>query len=51
MVWGGDWPVIDVGGGLANWVDITTELLSALSVDERQLIGTLNAKQVYLGQR
>ncbi|MCS4244416.1 putative TIM-barrel fold metal-dependent hydrolase [Rhizobium sp. BIGb0125] len=51
MVWGGDWPVIDVGGGLANWVNITTELLSGLSADERQLIGTLNAKQVYLGKR
>ena len=50
MVWGGDWPVIDVGGGLANWVDITTELLSGLSADERQLIGTLNARQVYLGK-
>lgn len=50
MVWGGDWPVIDVGGGLANWVNITTELLSGLSADERQLIGTLNARQIYLGK-
>lgn len=49
MVWGGDWPVIDVGGGLATWVNITTELLSGLSTDERQLIGTLNARQIYLG--
>jgi predicted TIM-barrel fold metal-dependent hydrolase len=48
MVWGGDWPVIDVGGGLSAWVKMTPDLLSGLSNDELRLIGTQNAKDIYL---
>jgi predicted TIM-barrel fold metal-dependent hydrolase len=47
MIWGGDWPVINVGGGLSRWVDLTSALLSDLSDDERNLIGQLNALSIY----
>lgn len=50
-LWGGDWPVIDIGGGLFDWVKLTSNLLSELSDDEQNLIGTQNARDIYLGSR
>lgn len=49
IIWGGDWPVIHVGGGLLDWVKITEVLLAELSTDERKQIGEQNARMIYLG--
>ncbi len=47
ILWGGDWPVINLGGGLASWIKITEALLSPLSDDEIYAITTDNAIRIY----
>jgi len=47
MVWGGDWPVVDLGSGLPLWIDMTRQLLGALSADEQTAILAGNARSVY----
>ena len=47
LVWGGDWPVVNLGNGLLAWSNITRELLSELTPDERTLILSTNAKKIY----
>lgn len=47
MLWGGDWPVVNLGAGLPEWIRMTGELLAGLSEDERSAIGTGTARRVY----
>ena len=47
MLWGGDWPVVNLGAGLPRWIDMTRELLSDLSADEQNAIGQGTARRVY----
>lgn len=47
MVWGSDWPVVNLGAGLPAWLDITEKVLATLSPDERDLIGWRNAERIY----
>ena len=47
LVWGGDWPVVNLGNGLLAWSNISHELLSRLTPDERTLILSTNAKKIY----
>jgi predicted TIM-barrel fold metal-dependent hydrolase len=47
LVWGGDWPVVNLGDGLLAWSTITRELLSGLTDAERFQILTTNAKKIY----
>jgi predicted TIM-barrel fold metal-dependent hydrolase len=47
LIWGGDWPVVDLGVGLPGWIDMTHDLLAGLSDDERALIGHRNARGFY----
>jgi predicted TIM-barrel fold metal-dependent hydrolase len=47
LVWGGDWPVVNLGDGLLAWSNITRELLSELTPDERTLILSTNARNIY----
>ena len=47
LIWGGDWPVVDLGSGLPGWIDMTHDLLAGLSADEKALIGHRNARRVY----
>lgn len=47
LIWGGDWPVVDLGVGLPGWIDLTHRLLARLSDDERALIGHRNARSFY----
>ncbi|MFN4170850.1 MAG: amidohydrolase family protein [Pseudorhodobacter sp.] len=47
LIWGGDWPVVDLGVGLPGWIDMTHALLAGLSDDERALIGHRNARRFY----
>lgn len=47
MVWGSDWPVVDLGGGLSKWLDVTDRILADLSRDEADRIGSGTAREVY----
>ena len=52
MLWGSDWPVVNLGAGLSGWIDITSELLAPLSPSEREAICSGTAQRVYrLGDR
>lgn len=46
-VWGGDWPVVNLGSGLAGWCGLSHDLLSGLSPDDQHAIFTGNAAEVY----
>jgi predicted TIM-barrel fold metal-dependent hydrolase len=47
MIWGGDWPVVDLAVGLPAWIDLSRALLAGLSADEQAMIGDQNARRVY----
>jgi predicted TIM-barrel fold metal-dependent hydrolase len=47
MLWGGDWPVVNLGAGLPGWLDITRELLAGLSAREQAAIAQGTARRVY----
>ncbi len=47
MLWGSDWPVVNLGAGLAGWIDLTRTLLASLSPGERDEIETGTARRVY----
>jgi predicted TIM-barrel fold metal-dependent hydrolase len=44
VVWGSDWPVVNLGAGLPGWLDVTEAVLAPLSQDERDAIGWRNAE-------
>ena len=47
VLWGSDWPVVNKGGGLPLWLDITDGLLAGLSVTEQAAIRAGTARRVY----
>ena len=47
MVWGSDWPVVNLGKGLPEWISVTRKILSKLSKDEADAIANGTAKRVY----
>lgn len=47
IVWGSDWPVIDLANGLADWIAVTRTILGDLSDDEAAAIAHRNAEAVY----
>ncbi len=47
LVWGSDWPVVNLANGLPDWLDVTNRILSGLSEDEARAIGSQNARRVY----
>lgn len=47
LIWGGDWPVVDLGVGLPGWIDLSAKLLADLSADELAQIGNGNARRFY----
>ena len=47
IVWGGDWPVVNLGVGLPAWIDMTRDLLAGLSAAEQDAIGQGNARRIY----
>lgn len=47
MLWGGDWPVVNLGVGLPDWIDLTRDLLQGLSAAEQDLIGHGTARRIY----
>ncbi|MBE7184779.1 MAG: amidohydrolase [Methylobacterium mesophilicum] len=51
VVWGSDWPVCTLGGGLARWVDATETLLRGAGEGEREKLLSANARRIWqLGQ-
>ena len=47
IVWGSDWPVVNLAKGLPEWIAVTREILSKLSDDEATAIANSTAKSVY----
>ena len=47
MVWGSDWPVVNLGKGIQEWISVTRNILSSLSEDEAVAIGNGNAQKIY----
>lgn len=47
VIWGSDWPVCTLGGGLSTWVAATHALMQGASADERNRLYQLNAKRLW----
>ncbi len=47
IIWGSDWPVVNLGKGIQEWINVTRNILSNLSEDEAEAIANQNAQKVY----
>ena len=47
IVWGSDWPVVNLGKGLPEWIAVTRKILDKLSTDEANAIANETAQTVY----
>lgn len=47
VIWGSDWPVVDLAGGYGAWVAASESLLSHLGQQDRNDIFGLNARRFY----
>lgn len=47
IVWGSDWPVCTLGGGLATWIAATHALVSGCSESEKTKLFSGNAERVW----
>jgi len=47
LVWGSDWPVVNIGGGIGGWLAATRTFLDELSEDESNAIAHGTAQKVY----
>ena len=47
VMWGSDWPVLNLAADYAQWVQASDELLSGLTLDERQAVYAGNAQRFY----
>jgi L-fuconolactonase len=51
LIWGSDWPVVNLAGSYERWLAAAEILLADLSPDEKADVFGGNAGRVYLGQR
>ena len=51
LLWGSDWPVVDLAGGYAKWFAAAEALLANLSPNEQAVIFGANAARIYLSKR
>jgi L-fuconolactonase len=51
MLWGSDWPVVNLAGGYEKWHAAAETLLADLSADEKAAVFGGNAARVYLAKR
>src|SRR5882724_2389062 len=51
LLWGSDWPVVNLAGGYARWFAAAEALLADLSADEKADIFGGNAARIYLSGR
>jgi L-fuconolactonase len=47
LMWGSDWPVVDLGGGYARWRGAADALLAGLSLADRASIDGGTAMRFY----
>ncbi|CAK7257901.1 MULTISPECIES: amidohydrolase [unclassified Shinella] len=47
MVWGSDWPVCTLGGGLSTWIGATQALLSGVSLEDKRRVLSENAERLW----
>ncbi|MFT7494182.1 MAG: putative TIM-barrel fold metal-dependent hydrolase [Alteromonas macleodii] len=47
IVWGSDWPVVELANGLHDWIDITNAILCELSISEANMIGNDTTRRIY----
>ncbi|MBD8553735.1 amidohydrolase [Rhizobium sp. CFBP 8762] len=47
LVWGSDWPVCTLGGGLSTWVAATHALFAGCSAQEREKVYSANARRIW----
>lgn len=47
LVWGSDWPVVNLTSALPDWIVIFRELIAGLSSDEQAAICNGNAQRIY----
>lgn len=46
-LWGGDWPVVNLGAGLPDWITLSRDLLSGLTSAEQARIASGTARRIY----
>ena len=51
LLWGSDWPVVNLAGGYKKWFAAAETLLAGLSADEKAAIFGGNAARIYLSSR
>jgi L-fuconolactonase len=51
LLWGSDWPVVNLAGGYAKWLAAARALLADLSQDEKADVFGNNAARIYLSKR
>ena len=51
LLWGSDWPVVNLAGGYEKWIAAAETLLAGLSADENAAIFGGNAARIYLSMR
>lgn len=47
MVWGSDWPVVELGAGLPGWLRLTRAILGRLTAADAQAIAQGNARRIW----
>ncbi len=47
LVWGSDWPVVNMTSDLPAWIGITRRILHGLSESEAEAVAAANARRVY----
>jgi predicted TIM-barrel fold metal-dependent hydrolase len=47
IVWGSDWPVVDMANGIKDWLEVTRSILDQLSIDEAEKIANGTAARIY----
>lgn len=47
LVWGSDWPVVNLAKGVRDWIGVSHQILSSLSQSEAAAIARENAKRLY----
>jgi predicted TIM-barrel fold metal-dependent hydrolase len=47
LVWGSDWPIVNLGAGLPNWIDVTMQWLAPLGDEDAGRIAAGNARRIW----